>query len=115
MDGHHQAALDALVLMFGLPPLLAWGGSALALVGRPSGGKAVLGLGSCVVAALTSALFAHGFQLDPTVAKVLILGATLVFVVAHIRRYRSTRRAPTSATSSYETVRSQLRRVWRYL
>jgi hypothetical protein len=54
-------------------------------------------------------------QLDPTVAKVLILGATLVFVVAHIRRYRSTRRAPTSATSSYETIGSQLRRLWRYL
>ena len=47
MDGHHQAAFNALLLVFGVPPLLAWGASALALRGRPSGGRAAFGVGSC--------------------------------------------------------------------
>jgi hypothetical protein len=115
MDGHHQAALNALVLGLGLPPLLAWGGSALALVGRPSGGKAVFGLGSCLVAALASAFFAYGFQLDGTATKVFIVGATLLLVIAHAFRYHSARKANRPAESGSPTTGSRLRKLWRYL
>jgi hypothetical protein len=71
MDGHHQAAFDALALLFGVPPLLAWGASALALNGRPSGGKAAFGISACLVAALFSAFFAYAFKFEPTFAKIV--------------------------------------------
>jgi len=115
MDGHHQAAFNALLLIFGVPPLLAWGASALALKGRPSGGKAAFGVGSCLVAALGSAFFSRVCGLDRTAALVLIGGAALPLVIGHTLRYRSARRRPTPAKSSSETTGSRLRKLWRYL
>jgi hypothetical protein len=115
MDGHHQAAFDALALLFGVPPLLAWGAAALALKGRPSGGKAAFGISACLVAALLSAFFAYGFKFEPTFAKIVIVATALVLVGAHIIRYRSARQPPTAAKSSAETTGSRLRKLWRYL
>jgi hypothetical protein len=72
-----ETILFAIALKFALLPLLGWCCSLLALRGRPSGARSVVGVGSAFLGAVGSAYFAYVFDLDGAISWVLIGGGTL--------------------------------------
>ena len=112
MDGHHQAAFNALV--FGqVSSTVSPRRTPLCPAGRPSGGKAAFGLGSCLVAAGASAFVAYSFQFDPTVAKVIIVGATLLLLFAHILQIPLRPRSAAAGQVGIRNNRQPAAKIWR--
>jgi hypothetical protein len=81
-----DAILFAIAVKFALLPLVGWGASLLALRGRPSGARSVVGVGSCLLGAVATAYFIYVFDLGPF-AQVPNCGGALALVIAHIVRY----------------------------
>ena len=87
-----ETILFAIALKFALLPLLGWCSSLLALRGRPSGARSVVGVSGAFVAALGSAYFAYVFDFDGAIAWSVIGGGTVALVIAHLGRFASARR-----------------------
>lgn len=114
-----ETILLAIALKFALLPVAGWGGSLLALRGRPSGARSFVGIGCAVLGGLGGAYFAYGLGhvvgLDGLSSQVLISPVTLLLIIAHIARFASARRLRRPPGPTTPSLTDRLRKLWRYM